>query len=286
MSTGLINPSYADGFAPRDGLPANPNLRQGLVGLWSTGLGPTGLMLRDQSGLQNVGTLTGMTPATDWIVAGHPRLGQALDLGGAGHYVAIDSTRFPTLLASESATISCWLRLADTPGGTLEAMFAFGAGGDNPLMAVTIHSGRGISGILETDTSGQIVLSTDGDKATVGQWHHVALVFDRNQNLAKRYLDGKVTGTQDNIAAQTGSVSTLGNVTIARMASIATYFHGALAEVGFWRRALVPNEIQQLYGDPLEILRLEDEPLVEVGAIMNQFQGSNLGADLYDGALL
>ena len=69
MSTGLINPSYANGFAPRDGPPANPNLWQGLVGLWAPSLGPTGLTLRDQSGFQNDGTLTLMGPATTWVAS-------------------------------------------------------------------------------------------------------------------------------------------------------------------------------------------------------------------------
>ncbi len=63
----LYLPSYEQGFAQSAGESADPNLWDGLSGLWLSSLGPTGLTLRNVSGRSNHGVLTNMDPATVWV---------------------------------------------------------------------------------------------------------------------------------------------------------------------------------------------------------------------------
>lgn len=69
----LILPSWLNGFAPRDGPSQTPGLWKGLVGAWVPALGGTGGTLRDVSGRQSGGTLTGdlarVANRLDWVSA-------------------------------------------------------------------------------------------------------------------------------------------------------------------------------------------------------------------------
>ena len=83
--SGLLIPSYAQGFARNAAESENPGLWKGLVCKWAPSLGVTGLTLRDQSGHHNHGTLTGMDPAVDWVGSS---MGVALDNFSETAYVA------------------------------------------------------------------------------------------------------------------------------------------------------------------------------------------------------
>lgn len=78
-------------------------LTQGMVGYWSPVLtGPTGLQLLDLSGENNVGTLTNMDAATDWVSDRH---GSVLDFDGSNDRVQLSRT---VSLSTTSFTISLW----------------------------------------------------------------------------------------------------------------------------------------------------------------------------------
>jgi hypothetical protein len=74
-------PTYANGFAPRDGQPRYPELWRRCVGAWNPGLGPSGLTLRDWSKFGNHGTLTN---GPTWVAS----VGRyAVGLDGTNDYV-------------------------------------------------------------------------------------------------------------------------------------------------------------------------------------------------------
>ena len=66
--SGLIIPTYSQGFASKASESEAPELWRGLVGAWLPFLGPTGLTLRDQSAFKNHGTLTNMD-GSNWVTS-------------------------------------------------------------------------------------------------------------------------------------------------------------------------------------------------------------------------
>ena len=61
--------------------------------------------------------------------------------------------------------------------------------------------------------------------------------------------------------------------------------------VGIWSRTLLPSEAQHLHERPNDMLTRRPTQVAvgaaaPVGAIMNQLQSANLGADLYNGTLI
>jgi hypothetical protein len=77
-----------------------------MVGYWSPVLtGPTGTQLLDLSGENNVGTLTNMDSATDWVL---DRYGSVLDFDGTNDYVTIPNSRSHS--SGNQITISCWVK--------------------------------------------------------------------------------------------------------------------------------------------------------------------------------
>ena len=88
----------ADVAAARGRSSRMPWAWEGLAGLWLPMAGPQGGRLVDWSGFRHHGTLTNMTPATDWVPSRH---GYALDLDGVNDFVACGS------LAQQSGSV--WL---------------------------------------------------------------------------------------------------------------------------------------------------------------------------------
>jgi len=213
---------------------------RGLVGYWPMNEG-RGAEAGDFSGQANHGTLTNMDPSTDWV---NGKRGGALDFNESGtNDEVVIATGFPALASGDSATISGWIKNRRTSG--IGSIFGFGAGGDNPILALNIAN-ENIGGWIETDTSGQKTLTADGTKLIIGEWSHVVAVFDRTNNQAIRYLNGVQTGTIDDISAQTGQISTLGVIGIGDFTS-GNYVNGTIDEVRVYNRALSAAEVSSLY---------------------------------------
>jgi hypothetical protein len=166
----ILPASYANGFAPRDGQPLYPELWRGCVGAWNPGLGPSGLMLRDQSGFGNHGTLTNMDPSTDWL-ASQGRY--ALDFDATNDSVTLPSKQY--LFAGQAFTLS-WFEQITANAATYPARFR-------------LQSATNTYGVFRTTDASYSHLSwgqwsmTTGKKASVstvadsvGIWKHFAIV--------------------------------------------------------------------------------------------------------------
>lgn len=83
-----------------------------------------------------------------------------------------------------------------------------------------------------------------------------------------------------------------GNLLLGRLGSEAFFYEGLFGEMRLYNIAKSSTEVYQLYAKPWELYRPEigrftgwRAPVV-AAAIMNQIQFANLGADLFDGALI
>lgn len=235
----------------RYGLIKGHQLSSRLIGYWPLNEG-SGKTVFDLSGNGCTGTFVA---DTSWIAG---KFGCALDFDAVGDYVQIAAGGFPNIPADGSFTICGWANLRNSPGGNYESIFGLGDSGDNPTIALCVTVERNLSGFLETDTSDQIQFTVDGTKLGIGAWTFVALVIDRGNDQAIRYVNGLQTGTVDDISAQTGSISHLNNVVIGKMGRIGEtaniYWNGQLDNVSAFNCALSAYEVALIYSNPFCML--------------------------------
>jgi hypothetical protein len=164
----ILPASYANGFAPRDGQPLYPSLWRGCVGAWNPGLGPTGLTLRDWSGLGRHGPLSGFTAASDWVLN---RGKYCLNFDGTNNQIDTGIT----LAGYTQATIAFW---------------GFRANGLSRLTVGERSGSAGANGlILDCFTDGTLYAVAANGSVTYGSmfvtaftgWHHYLLQYDGRQ---------------------------------------------------------------------------------------------------------
>lgn len=230
------SPSWQTGFARYAGESLYPNLWNGLVGAWVPALGPTGLVLRDVSGRGSHGTLTDMDPATDWVVG---EKGYALDFDGSNDTVVCGSvmdfhggTPFSAMVLMRSSSTSNNRGVIGTDYNTGWYLRLEGTTG----LRAKIDDGV-------NDAHSPVTCSVVDNV-----WHMVGMVLTPTRLWT--LLDGRVIGDIDN-----GSVGDMSDTVVIGSPPTTAYFLGQIAWACVWNRDINPNEIQQLYADPLGMFR-------------------------------
>ena len=237
---GLVRPSYHQGFARSPGQSIYPGLWKGLVGAWFPAFGPTGLSLFDVGGYANHGTLTNMTPATDWISS---PVGYALSFDGVSKYVS-----GPTVTGLNQFTVAAHVNPSGAGGRGITGQV------DSIFENCTFYVREGLASGFTT--GGNTYHETAGISAL--------LVNDLWQNAVLRYdgaaLSGHVDGVQGSSDPETGTPDVPGGSTpfsIGRPGLFnGQYWNGDIAYVCIWNRALAINEIVSLGADPLMMFRI------------------------------
>jgi hypothetical protein len=145
-------------------------------------------------------------------------------------------------------SISSWIKMDGSPTSNAVISQKYGSGVGYSVYIDT--SGR-LTGYIK-DTFGT-VYSTDGISITDNQWHHIAVVFDRNGNMT-RYVDGSLYGTPDDISSINGSISNSANfVLCANSAGTLFFFGGSIRDARIWVGGLwSASEIITQVANPLD----------------------------------
>ncbi len=273
-------PSWKQGFARSQAESAFPNLWTNLRGLWAPALGPTGVQLFDVSGQRNHGAITDMDPATDWV-PGDPRVG-----GYALEFVANQDNRVIIPVGNDALNISGDFAIVAliNPGVIAENDYVFhhvggaGEGFDGYSLDFTNSDGLRFY-------DGQNFINGDNNTLSVGTWHCVAVSIAGT--AATIWVDGSPAGS--GTAGSQRAFSGLAHIGAAGFDLF--MYTGKIAFIAIYSRCLAPSEIQHLSRNHLAMLRRRSRfpvsvPAAPTGAIMNQFQASNLGADLFNGTLI
>jgi hypothetical protein len=221
----ILPGSYANGFAPRDGMPLYPELWRGCVGAWNPGLGPTGLTLRDWSGRGNHGTLTNMDAAGDWVRSGGR---YALDFDGVNDYVitsAISST--VDLSTTKPWTVAAWIQPSFSSSSNVgAAVFDFATNGraylrwENSILGFYVDIVQGANGSA---------WRTNAVSFAANQLMHLAFTHTA-ANGGQFFLNGiAITTTTVITTAVTGITNN--TVSIGRGAVNNYYWSGQIHEV-------------------------------------------------------
>jgi hypothetical protein len=81
-----------------------------------------------------------------------------------------------------------------------------------------------------------------GGTPDVGEWAHLAGVYDPVARTARLYVNGRLAGTAEDVAAPGGTAAT-GGLRIGRALGAGGTWHGALADVRVWDRVVVGDEV-------------------------------------------
>lgn len=209
---------------------------------------PTDSSSTDSSGNGHTGTILGATKS----------LGQmegALSFDGINDYVfASDSQSGGTTgvgldMGTRDWTVAAWIKTTASGMVVTKMGFVGGPNADGWGMSV---SANGTVGAVIHNSGGGIVNIFSGDGTTVndGQWHHIAVVFDRAGSMT-RYVDGAPSGTRYNLAALLGqSIDNSRQVRIGArdQAGDEIFFQGQIDDVRIYALALDGQEIAALAG--------------------------------------
>ena len=164
----------------------------------------------------------------------NPPAAASLRFDGTNDYVTLPNSFAMAASTGNAITIEYWFK-----GTTLQSALR---------MEESNSSGYGY--IISGNDNGYHSISTEANRniligatATDGNWHHIAMTWQRNTtNGFTSYLDGNIVEQRNSsdvpLPLQTG------NVTLGSYRGQGIFMNGSLDEVRIWNRALPQSEIQ------------------------------------------
>src|SRR5436190_2974461 len=212
------------------------------VGYWRFDEG-SGTTAQDASGNGHLGTIQGAT-----YVSGVSNF--ALAFNGSNTYVfasdaLVGGTSGAGLdVGTRDWTVAAWIK---TAGSGMVVTKMGWIGGSNPDGWAMSVSGNGTLGAaLHKSNVGTVnIFAGDGKVVNDGQWHHIALVFNRTASLV-RYVDGAASGTQYSLVSLAGqSVDNSVQLRIGARDQTGdeVFFNGLIDDVRVYARVLTAAEV-------------------------------------------
>ena len=252
-------------------------LAKGLVGCWLFNEA-TGDTAFDLSCNGNSGTLeNGVAWGSD-----------GLEFDGINDYVDVGNN--PSLSPTDAFSFSGW---AKPYTSAVSNQVIISHGGADGTRAFTINK-------LSSDKL-LFYISPDGTQANRGYrvtnnavfsndvWAHVVAIYNNTDSQKMRiYIDGNEVATSLT-GAEPSSMYDSSSETVKIGFGFNTYLDGSIRSGSVYNQAKSAEEITWLYREPYAMFKPAFNPALlysaipPVGAIMNQFQRANIGADLYNG---
>ena len=214
----------------------------GLVGYW-----PFNGNANDESGNGNNGTVNGATLITDRF----GNVNSAYSFDGINDFI-----QAPNYVSNTSFTVSCWVNMStynlNSLGSNDFIFFANHSGINNSSRNFMIGyrnfgNENGFSSYIYNNTGAQLGgYATNQTPPSVNSWHNLVSVFE-NGTYIKMYLDGVLFYNQTSNVPTQSNMPSLPLFFGIGVASQFDFLEGKLDDVGFWNRALTPQEITNLY---------------------------------------
>lgn len=244
-------------------------LATGLIGSWIMNES-SGNIIFDSSPERHNGTNIG----ADWIPHG-------LDFDGTDRIQLLH----PIVNNHDAFTISA--RFNGAAGGIV---YAEGYSGNaNWALFMGIEADPPYSARFYIKENGPWIALTTGTTTVNDGWHTVSL-----SQLNKSYRTIYIDGVPEEVDTDTvGDLSTMdtSNIGVLERDTFGSYFVGEIGYVHIHRRGFSDADAELYNRKPFAMFKRPISPAQQsyvappIGAIMNQFQGPNIGADLFNGAL-
>jgi len=203
----------------------------GLVGAWGFNEG-SGTTTADASGNSNTASLVN---GPSWVAGKH---GNAVSLDGVNDYLPVPNS--PSLDVSGNAlTLSAWLNPASIPGDSVVLGKFWGLTMSSPYYQYGFELDEGTMPDFYVGTTAGVTRGSMGSALPLGQWSHVALVFNGTQ--AQFYVNGALVATRP----VTASITARGNqLRIGADANTQQFYKGTIDDLRIYKRALTASEVQ------------------------------------------
>lgn len=208
----------------------NNSLEKNLVNYWKMEEAPG--TLNDSVGARTILNNTGAIASSRGIA------GNAVLFNGSDSVGQISSVINEPM--STSQTFQAWFKGTDARPGPNTSVVK------NPVFGTTYglnYISLGVDeGRISYASSYSAGTAWGNNTVTDGNWHH--LVWVNNNGRLFMYVDGESDGDG---SVPTGIYLRFDYIGIAGSASVQTHLNGSIDELAYWRRALTPAEIRDLY---------------------------------------
>lgn len=179
----------------------------------------------------------------DWLVL--PR-GKAMRFNGSSDYAELSTAS--TVVISDQMDMTLEFYFKGAAGQTNTTLFSSGKGdGTDHFNAGNVSVNVNGEGKLQVLSNGQELLVSDDEVLMDDNWHHFALVLQRNANTTL-YIDGeqKATRSSENMGGMSGVVM-WGGARGYKESALSTvhdqFFRGQLDELRIWRLARTQDQL-------------------------------------------
>lgn len=222
----------------------------------------------DSSGNGHTGTIVGAAKALGQLEGG-------LSFDGVNDYVfASDpqsggTTGIGLDMGARDWTVAAWIKTAAS--GMVVTKMGFVGGGNADGWGMSVSPNGTLGAVLHKSGGATVnIFSGDGTTVNDGDWHHIAVVFDRAGSMT-RYVDGVRSGTRYSLASFMGQTINNGRqvrIGARDQAGDEIFFQGLIDEAQIFAFALSAQEVAALAGveAPPEEARLWSEPVSLISA--------------------
>lgn len=197
-----------------------------------------GEVVTDATGNGHDGTLNG----PQWTVG---KFGSALEFDGASDFVEVADHPDLNSGPDDPLTIAAWVKYSSDTAGTNS--WIVGKAGHLPAHYLFGHHQTAVGIRLKLDDGGTD-LKLDAAFAPDDQWHHLAVVCDKDAGEARLYIDGELAASG---ADGTNDTTNDAPLHIGQRGDGTEFMNGVIDELAIWRIALTEDEIVEVMNDGL-----------------------------------
>jgi alpha-L-arabinofuranosidase B-like protein/concanavalin A-like lectin/glucanase superfamily protein/lamin tail-like protein len=193
----------------------------------------------DSGGSAEVATITDISASGATGSRAPGRLGNAVNLNGAGEYVNL-----PTGIVSglSDFTVSAWVNPSAT--STWSRIFDFGTGQTVNMFMTVDGGGAGLRYAITSSGNGAEQQLTGGGQLPLNTWSHVAVTLSGTTGTL--YLNGNPVATNPNMTLHPSSLGNTNQNWIGRSQYPDPFLNATVDDFNIYSRALSPAEVATL----------------------------------------
>ncbi|KXK25998.1 MAG: hypothetical protein TR69_WS6001001290 [candidate division WS6 bacterium OLB20] len=205
----------------------------------------------DHSGNQLHGTLSNMSPSTDWI---NGKINGALDFDGSNDGVDLPENSILNFGFNDEVTVSAWVKptvLGD------DYIFSQQRCNGGAIQLYITSLGAAIFRVQDT-SSNQTFAISDNSLIQTGSWNHIVGTRDKETDSLRLYVNGNlVEDLVDNTLTTITNASTENWVGRRYPCALTDNINATIDEVKIWRYALIQEDVSREYTANGAALRIE-----------------------------
>ncbi len=185
----------------------------------------------------------------------------------------VEFTSMSDVAANAGVTLAAWINpetvhvVGGNPDPDFAHVIALGAYGDNPIMTIELDSSKRVHGWVEGNGADTQYEITGSASVSANAWTHIAITYDRVNNLATTYING-LFDSSTGIAGVGDGVLTFSSLYAQVGHGIVTHhdaaFIGMIDDVMIFDSALSAAEVSAIVPEPATMVLLGLGSLVAI----------------------